>query len=89
MGGGGIVICDEKTFTRVLSVWCRLLCQMSDPVGGDLNLVLSFSGENYNLIEADSCGEKICMNSSPERNRANQSALTHISGGKYSSFLRI
>src|SRR6185437_11771455 len=26
---------------------------------------------------------------SPERNRANQSALTHISGGKYSSFLRI
>ena len=25
----------------------------------------------------------------PERNRANQSALTHISGGKYSSFLRI
>jgi hypothetical protein len=21
----------------VLGVWCRLLCQMSDPVGGDLN----------------------------------------------------
>src|SRR4029078_10142029 len=29
------------------------------------------------------------MNSRPERNRANHSALTHISGGKYSSFLRI
>src|SRR5215203_5227580 len=34
----GIVICDEKTFTRVLGVWC-CLCQMSDPVGGDLNLI--------------------------------------------------
>ena len=32
----GIVICDQKTFTGVLCVWCRLLCQMSDPVGGDL-----------------------------------------------------
>src|SRR4029079_11422540 len=29
------------------------------------------------------------MNSRPERNRANQSALTQRSGGKYSSFLRI
>ena len=24
----GIVICDQKTFTSVLAVWCRLLCQM-------------------------------------------------------------
>src|ERR1044072_279171 len=89
----------------MFAVWCRLLCQMSDPVGVDLYNVRS-AELNYNLILHRLMRGRAVQPQIPQIQQisfcvklwtgdlnlgcySKSVALTQISGGKYSSFLRI